>query len=243
MSKLLFTGLLMSIVLSIVTIVHADTMSSYQQMRDQMLKKGATDKKATKFTDAERQLMQDSLTQAKKDHPQPGLKVGTKAPDFTLTNADGKPVNLYSQLKKGPVILVFYRGAWCPFCNLHLHVLQKNIKQFKKYNATLIAVTPQKPDASAKQIKAKAYPFEVLSDLHDKVMKQYGLYYKVPDELISLYKRKGLDIEQYNGKGRVAIPIPGTYVIAKDGVIKAAHAEHDYKQRMEPATIISVLKQ
>jgi peroxiredoxin len=240
-----FTTLLLLFLLWQMPVIHAESVASYKELRDQMLKKGAdTDKKkGSKFTPAERKLMKDSLAQVQKDHPSPGLKPGQKAPDFTLNNAFGKPVSLSAQLKDGPVVLVFYRGAWCPFCNLHLHVLQKNIDNFKKYGATLIAVTPQQPDQSVKQINKKAYPFEVLSDLDDSVMKQYGLYYKLSDDLVSLYKRKGLDVEQYNGKGRVALPIPGTFVIGKDGIIKAAHAEHDYKERMEPGEIIQALQQ
>jgi peroxiredoxin len=240
-----FTILLLLFLLWKIPVIHAESVASYKELRDQMLKKRAdTDKKkGSGFTAAERKLMKDSLAQAQKDSPSPGLKPGQKAPDFTLNNAFGKPVSLSAQLKNGPVVLVFYRGAWCPFCNLHLHVLQKNIDNFKKYGATLIAVTPQQPDQSVKQINKKGYPFEVLSDLDDSVMKQYGLYYKLSADLVSLYKRKGLDVEQYNGKGRVALPIPGTFVIGQDSIIKAAHAEHDYKERMEPGEIIQALQQ
>jgi peroxiredoxin len=240
-----FTTLLLLLLLWQIPVVQAENVASYKDLRDQMLKKSAdTDKKkGSKFTEAERKLMKDSLAQAQQGNPSPGLKPGQKAPDFILSNAFGKPVSLSAQLKNGPVVLIFYRGAWCPFCNLHLHVLQKNIDNFKKYGATLIAVTPQQPDQSVKQINKKGYPFEVLSDLDDSVMKQYGLYYKLSDDLVSLYKRKGLDVEQYNGKGRKALPVPGTFVIGKDGIIKAAHAEHDYKERMEPAEIIQALQQ
>ncbi len=223
-------------------IAYADNGVTYQQLRDQMLNKKVDPSKPPKFSEADRKLMKDSMQQVIKAYPSPGLKVGQKAPDFTLGNAFGKNINLYSQLKNGPVVLVFYRGAWCPFCNLHLHVLKQNVENFKKYHATLIAVTPQQPDQSAKQIKEKAYPFEVLSDLDDSVMKQYGLYYQLSDELVALYKSKGLDVEQYNGKGRVALPVPGTFVIDKDGTVIGAHAEHDYKQRMEPAEIIKILQ-
>jgi len=223
-------------------LIHADSNVSYQELRDQMLNKKPDSKKPAKFSEADRKLMKDSMQQVMQDYPSPGLKVGQKAPDFTLGNAFGKPVHLYSQLKNGPVVLVFYRGAWCPFCNLHLHVLKQNVDNFKKYNATLIAVTPQQPDQSVKQIKDKAYKFEVLSDLDDSVMKDYGLYYKLSDELVALYKSKGLDVEAFNGKGRVALPVPGTFVIANDGTIIGAHAEHDYKQRMEPKDILNILQ-
>ena len=149
-----FTMLILLLLLWQMPVVHAESVASYKDLREQMLKKSADadKKKGSRFTAAERKLMKDSLAQAQQDHPSPGLKPGQKAPDFTLNNAFGKPLSLSAQLKNGPVVLVFYRGAWCPFCNLHLHVLQKNIDNFKKYGATLIAVTPQQPDQSVKQI-------------------------------------------------------------------------------------------
>lgn len=218
------------------------TAESYQQLRDNMMKEKAQSNQPSKFSTEDRQLMQDSMKQLMRDHPSPGLEIGQKAHDFTLKNAFGKPVSLYQELNKGPVILVFYRGAWCPFCNLHLHVLEQHIPDFKQYHASLIAVTPQKPDVSASQIEKKKYTFEVLSDLNDDVMKQYKLYYELPEDLVTLYKSKGLDVEQYNGKGRVALPVPGTFVIARDGTIIGVHAEHDYKERMEPSAILEILE-
>jgi len=221
----------------------AESPANYKDARDQMMKKSAaTSKKKPKFSPADRKLMKDSMMQVKQKYPDPGLKAGEKAPDFTLINAYGKSVNLYAQLKKGPVVLVFYRGAWCPFCNLHLHALKKSLPGFKKYKAQLITVTPQRPDKSLGQIKKDVYPFEILSDLDDKVMKQYRLYYQLSPELDRLYKSKGLDVEKFNGKGRIALPVPGTFVIGTDKIVKAVHAQHDYKERMEPADIIKVLK-
>jgi len=238
-SKLIFIILLS---LSYIATSSAGSPASYKDDRDQMMKmRAAASKKKPVFTPAERQLMKDAMMQTKKKYPHPGLKKGETAPDFTLINAFGKPVNLYNQLKKGPVVLVFYRGAWCPFCNLHLHVLKKSLPELKKYKAQLVTVTPQRPDKSLGQIKKDAYPFEILSDLNDKVMKQYRLYYELSPELDRLYKKKGLDVEKFNGKGRTALPVPGTFIIGTDKVIKAVHAQHDYKERMEPADIIKVL--
>jgi len=237
-------GFLMAVLLTagLASHVYADSVGSYKQSRDQMMKKSADkNKKKSKFSQSDRQLMKDSMEAAKKKYPSPGMSVGSKAPDFTLVNASGKRVNLTAQLKQGPVILVFYRGAWCPFCNLHLHALKKSVAEFNKYNAQVIAVTPQQPDQSLKQVNKDKYPFEILSDLDDAVMKLYGLYYELSPELNKLYKSKGLDVEAFNGKGRTALPVPGTFVIGKDGFIKAVHAQHDYKERMEPAEIIKVL--
>ena len=235
--------LLLAIVFSVTgPVIAKDTGTSYQQARDQMMKKSANSKKPSKFTKSDRKLMKDSLQKSRKDNPQPGLKVGTRAPDFSLGNALGKKITLSEELRKGPVVLVFYRGAWCPFCSLHLHTLQNSARDFKRYKAQILAVTPQQPDKSLAQVKKNKYPFEIVSDLDDAVMKSYGLYYSLSPELHALYKSKGLDVEKFNGKGRVALPVPGTIVIGQDGIIKAVHADHDYKERMESADIIKVLK-
>jgi peroxiredoxin len=157
--------------------------------------------------------------------PDPGLKPGEKAPDFSLTNAFGDEIKLSEQLKRGPVVLAFYRGAWCPFCNIELNVLQRSLTHFKEHDAVLIAITPQKPDKS------------------NSVMKSYNLYFEVPPELHELYmKRFGFDITDYNGKDRLGLPVPGTFVIDRDGVIRASFAKTDYKKRMDPRDIIDALK-
>ena len=175
--------------------------------------------------------------------PDPGLKPGEKAPDFSLTNAFGDEIKLSEQLKRGPVVLAFYRGAWCPFCNIELNVLQRSLTHFKEYDAVLIAITPQKPDKSKEQIEKAEYSFEILSDLDDSVMKSYNLYFEVPPELHELYmKRFGFDITDYNGKDRLGLPVPGTFVIGRDGVIRASFAKTDYKKRMDPRDIIDALR-
>jgi len=175
--------------------------------------------------------------------PNPGLKVGDKAPDFNLKNAFGKNVRLSSLTKEGPVILVFYRGAWCAICNIQLHSLNASLPTFKKYGAQLLAVTPQKPDRSKAQIKKDGYPFEVVSDLNYSVLKDYNLYFEVPQYLTKMYKEKfSIDIAEYNGKGRYGLPVPATYIIDKKGIIQAAYAKTDYTQRMEPEAILTELK-
>jgi peroxiredoxin len=124
-----------------------------------------------------------------------------------------------------------------------LNVLQRSLPYFKEYNASLIAVTPQRPDKSKEQLEKAEYTFEVLSDLDDNVMKLYNLYFEVPQELHELYKNRfNFDITDYNGKNRFGLPVPGTFVIDQDGTIKAAYAKTDYKKRMEPEDIIKALK-
>ena len=217
----------------------ADGVPSYKQSLDGYIEQSSKEK--SPFSASDIAVMDKAGEALASSMPDPGIKVGEKAPDFVLNNALGQPVNLTAQLKQGPVILVFYRGAWCPFCNMHLHVLQKSLPEFDKYGAQLITVTPQMPDKSVEQFKQKGYPFEVLSDLDSKVMKAYRLYFELPDELVDVYKKHGLDIETFNGKGRNVLPVPGTFVIDTDGIVRAMHADTDYKQRMEPAAIIEAL--
>jgi len=217
-----------------------ESISSYQESLNQFLEKSKSAK--SPFSEADRAVMEKANQSLAVSMPNPGIKVGEKAPDFTLSNALGKKVNLKDELKKGPVVLVFYRGAWCPFCNMHLHALQKSLPEFKKYGAQLITVTPQTPDKSAEQIQKDGYPFEVLSDLDSKVMQDYNLYFDLPDDLIAVYKKHKLDIEAFNGQGRNGLPVPGSFVIDKKGVVRDMQAQTDYKMRMEPAAIIETLK-
>lgn len=195
------------------------------------------------LSDKEKSIITKAAQDLAEVMPNPGLKVGEKAPDFILTNAYGRKVKLYEQLEKGPVIISFYRGAWCPFCNIELNTLQKSLPIFEKYNASLIAVTPQKPDKSNEQLEKAKYTFEILSDLDNSVMESYNLYFEVPQELHYLYKNRfNFDITDYNGKGRLGLPVPGTFVISQDGIIRAACAKTDYKKRMEPRDILEALK-
>jgi len=188
-------------------------------------------------------VMQRSAVELAARLPDPGLKVGERAPDFTLPNAFGKPVSLSAQLANGPVVLAFYRGAWCPYCNLELKSLYGALPHIEKLGARLIAVTPQQPGKSLEQVKKDGYPFEILSDLDSTVMRDYRLYFEVPGELSDLYRERfGLDLAAYNGPGRYVLPVPGTFVIDRHGIVRAAFADTDYKRRMEPADIIAALR-
>lgn len=174
--------------------------------------------------------------------PEPGLKVGEPAPDFVLPNAFGTEVRLSDLLAQGSVVLVFYRGAWCPYCNLHLHALHEALPLIQARGARLVAVTPQRPDKSRGQVEKAGYPFEILSDLDDRVMKTYRLYFQMPTALSALYREcLGLDLAEFNGPGRDGLPVPATYVIDRQGIVRGAFADTDYRKRMEPAAILDAL--
>jgi peroxiredoxin len=244
MNRYLIYTLIAFTVLFFISNVIADekdeyTLPSIQKEVNEFLNK----RRGTSIDEVDKSIMVKAARNLDRAMPSPGLGAGDSAPDFTLFNAFGRRVKLSDQLKKGPVILAFYRGAWCPFCNIELNALQGSLTHFKKYNASLIAVTPQRPDKSKEQIKKAEYTFEVLSDLDNSVMKSYNLYFEVPRELHELYKNRfGFDITDYNGKDRLGLPVPGTFVIGRDGIILSAYAKTDYKMRMEPEDILEVLK-
>ncbi len=244
MNRYLINILIAFTVLLFISNVIADekneyTLPSIQKEVNEFLNK----RRGKSIDEADKSIMVKAARDLARAMPSPGLRAGESAPDFTLFNAFGRRVKLSDQLKKGPVVLAFYRGAWCPFCNIELNALQRSLTHFKKYNASLIAVTPQRPGKSKEQIKKAEYTFEVLSDLDNSVMKSYNLYFEVPRELHELYKNRfGFDITDYNGKDRLGLPVPGTFVIGQDGIILSAYAKTDYKMRMEPEDILEVLK-
>lgn len=219
------------------------TLPSYEAQRQAFERERAKDTDGPSLTEADRAVMNEAQRDLARRMPSPGLETGERAPDFTLPNAFGQPVHLYERLAQGPVVLTFYRGAWCPYCNLELHTLRQSLPAFRRHGAQLIAVTPQQPDKSREQIRKDGYPFEILSDLDSEVMRDYRLYFQVSPPLVELYKKRfGLDLAEYNGKDRYVLPVPGTFVIDRDGIVRAAHANVDYRQRMEPAAIVDALK-
>lgn len=216
---------------------------SYREARDAWQAESASgaDSANVTFTASELQVMQQAAQALARTLPDPGIKPGEKAPDFTLGNAYGKPVRLSEQLRRGPVVLVFYRGAWCPFCNLYLRTLYEQLTAIEARGAQLLLVTPQLPDRSRKQLEEGGYRFEVLSDLDSSVMKAYRLYYELDPELVQVYRDHGLVLEDFNGTGRNVLPVPGTFIIDRNGTVRAMRADTDYRERMAPADILRAL--
>lgn len=171
------------------------------------------------------------------------LKVGEKAPDFNLPNPSGESVNLHSLLEKGPVVLNFYRGGWCPYCNLELNAYQKHLPEIESLGASLVAISPQTPDSSLSTAEKNDLKFDVLSDEGNKTANEFGLVFELAPELHELYLKFGINIPESNGNDSWEIPLPGTYVIDKDGTVKYAYANADYTKRAEPDEVISKLQE
>ena len=193
---------------------------------------------------AERQaIMERHIAQLRDGLAKTALKVGDHAPSIVLGNAKGETVDVSVLLEKGPVILTFYRGGWCPFCNLELRALQRLLPDIEAVGASLVAISPEKPDDSLSTAEKNALTFEVLSDVGQKVGRAFRLVYEFNDELKSAYKEFGLDIPAKNGAGdEWALPISATYIIDRDGIIIYAYTDADYRDRADADDILNFLK-
>jgi len=170
------------------------------------------------------------------------LKKGDYIPKINLPNALGKSINVQELLKEGKVILSFYRGGWCPYCNLELKALQQSLPDFEKYGATLIAISPEQADNSLSTKEKNELSFEVLSDNNNQIAKQFSLAFGLDQDLIEVYKGFGIDLEKSNGNSNWELPISATYVIDQTGKIIYDFIKEDYKERADPQDIIAVLK-
>ncbi|WP_128434104.1 peroxiredoxin-like family protein [Streptomyces cyaneus] len=169
------------------------------------------------------------------------LTVGDKAPRFSLPSATGQTLTLDALLADGPVVLTFYRGAWCPYCNIALRSLQQHHEAITARGARLVAVSPQIPDESLTLTEKHDLAFDVLSDIGSDTAKQYGLAFDLPDDLAAVYDKLGFDLQRVNDGHPRTLPLPATYVIDRDGVIRWAFVNTDYTTRAEPADIVDAL--
>lgn len=169
------------------------------------------------------------------------LKVGDKAPDFDLKSFTGKEYDLYDLLEKGPVIINFYRGSWCPYCNLDLKALNEIYPEIKAMKAELLAISPEIPDRAALLSSKHSLKFPLLYDKKLKVADKYKLVFELDEKLKPIYKNFGIDLEQANADDDWTLPVPATYIISSDGLIKYAFADVDYKNRAEPEDILKAL--
>ena len=168
-------------------------------------------------------------------------KVGEKLLTFKLPNASGTTSNLQELLKTGPVVLTFYRGGWCPYCNLELQAYQAVLNDINAAGVTLIAVTPELPDESLSTSQKNKLAFEVLTDKNSEYARELGLVFTLPEKLRPIYSSFGIDVEKHNGKGQFDFPLAATFVVGTDGIIIDAFVDADYTQRKEPSEIVKVL--
>lgn len=173
----------------------------------------------------------------------PGLKVDSMAPDFTAETYAGNMITLSGYYQKGPVVLIFYRGAWCPYCNVHLKSFQDRLEDFKRLGASIVAVSVDKPEYGAKTVQKEALGFEVVSDPRADILTAYNVIYKVPDDLAEKYLSEyKIDLQAHSGREDHVIAVPATYVIDTSGKIIFAYADEDYKVRTKPDEVLNILE-
>lgn len=178
--------------------------------------------------------------------PERALQEDERAPNFRLPDASGRVVELDALRAQGPVVLVFYRGQWCPYCNLELRAYQALLPRFRALGAQLVAISPQTPDHSLSTAEKNALEFPVLSDVGSHVARAYGLAFDLDADMQHLYADFfGNDLAQYNGTETVSgwtLPVPATYLVGRDARIELAAVEVDYRQRLEPQRVLERLQ-
>jgi peroxiredoxin len=167
------------------------------------------------------------------------LKVGDKAPDFMAKDHAGNMVSLKEMTKKGKVVVMFYRGAWCPFCNKYMSQLEQSLPEFSAKNATVIAITPETDESINKAIDKTKATFSVIYDKDRSIMKNWKVAYSMSDDMKTKYRGYGLDLEKQQGDWM--LPVPATYVVEKDGKIEYVHFDENYQKRAEVTDILKVL--
>jgi peroxiredoxin len=169
-------------------------------------------------------------------------RAGEVAPSFSLRDPDGNVITSEDLLKKGALVVSFYRGVWCPYCNMELQALESAKPQFDKYGASLVAISPQTAPNSRKSVRQNKLSFPILSDVKGKVGAAFGLGFELPDYLIELYKSLKNDLPAFNDDPSWTLPMPARYVIGQDGTILYSEVNPDYTHRPEPEEMIPVLQ-
>ena len=185
-------------------------------------------------------LLMDGYVAMAQSAPE-GLFIDSKAPDFKAKDQYGQVIRLKDVLKKGKVVLVFYRGQWCPYCNKELKRLEDSLQLIKDKGATLIAVSPEKPESIAKTVEKTSATFSILFDDELKIMKAYDVAFELSENVLTRYKNAGLDVEANNGTNGKYLPVPAVYIIDKESMVIYRFFEPDYKKRASVKEILANL--
>jgi peroxiredoxin len=170
------------------------------------------------------------------------VKAGDRAPQFHLLDQDGNAVSSTDLLAKGPLVVTFYRGVWCPYCNIELQAINEVLPQIQELGANVVAISPQIAVNSRKSVRSNELRFPVLSDVKNETAAAFGLRFNLPDYLVELYKNLKNDLPAFNGDPGWTLPMPARYVIAQNGVVLYSEINPDYTRRPDPSEMLPVLK-
>ncbi len=180
-------------------------------------------------------------------------KPGDRAPAFALTNQHGAVKRLDDYLAEGPLVLTFYRGLWCPYCNLQIKEYADHLGDIETQGAQLVAITPEKPNAleiltetgAAQEVLdlvVSEVPFDVLQDVGSRIAEAFGLVFELPEAHRKLLSMLNIDVTALNGDDSFTFPDPATYVVMPDGVIAWAFVPNNYRRRAEVGQIVEALR-
>ena len=170
------------------------------------------------------------------------IRTSDRAPDFTLPDPQGRNVSLGALLEVGPAVVPFYRGGWCPYCNIQLRAYQAMLPEMTALGARLVAISPQLPDGSLSTAESNKLTFAVLSDVGNSVARTFGLVWSLPEELRTALRSNNKALPGINGDDSWELPVPATYVVARDGRVALAAIDVDYRNRLEPDAILTTLR-
>jgi peroxiredoxin len=215
------------------------TNTPLQQQLDEVLAQASSQLPADLLKELSSPIEQLMISDAAKK----ALKEGAQAPDFTLPDALGNAVTLSHLLAQGPVIITFYRGEWCPYCNLELHAYQQALPQLRALEATLVAISPQTPDHSLSIVEKIELTFAVLSDVGNRVARQFGLVFTIDEAVRSAHERVGANLPAFNGDDSWELPMTGTFLIDQSGIVRLAFVNPDFTRGLDPSVIVARLKE
>ena len=168
----------------------------------------------------------------------PNFKVGDTLPPFTLTDATGKTVSSADLLSKNALLISFYRGEWCPYCNLELAALQKELPAFTEKGVTLVAISPELPNTSLTIVEKNELKFPVLTDEGCKYAKELGIVVTQLDEMKPFFQSRGVDFKERTGREELEVPVPASILVDKEGKVRELYVDWDYSKRLEPKTAL-----
>ncbi|MBK5241357.1 peroxiredoxin-like family protein [Clostridium sp.] len=194
-----------------------------------------------KTPDEIKQIFSRAIKELQETGKVKGIKAGGRAPNFTLKDTLGNDIELYEKLKNGPVVLTFYRGVWCPYCNLQLRAYEDIFPQIQAEGAELIAISPQKQEKSISVAEKNNLTFKLLTDIDGETSEKYNILFEVPTYLREVYEAMGINLSEYNMGEKWSLPLAATFIIDKNALIRYSFVNLDYTERMEPIDILSIL--
>lgn len=169
------------------------------------------------------------------------LKAGDRFPSVSLADQSGRTIDLGALAESQPLVVTFYRGGWCPYCNLELRAYQKLLPEIERLGAKLIAVSPETPDNTLSTAEKNDLAFTVLSDAKGQLADALGIRFELSEAVKAYFIKAGHDLPARNGDDKWSLPMPASYVVAKGGRIALANIDPDYRRRMDPADALAAL--